>query len=112
MPRKTPETVNRLHRVDVRRLEDYTREHYVTSGMTDGAFAKQAAEALTLTLTPHNIAAAREVFGIPSNIAAARAAVSSRDPSIVMQRLAALEREVAGLRDAFAVFKHGRRGDK
>jgi hypothetical protein len=103
--------VVRLHRADQRRLEDLVQEQYVTSGMTDVAFAMQAAEQLKLPgINQNHVAGAREVFGIKSNRDVLRNAVKS-DGTLV-QRVSKLERELSALRAAFDVFKHGCRGDK
>ena len=104
MPRKPPESIYRLSRVDARRLEDYVLEHYVTTGQTDIAFAQTAAKDLDLSgITQHHIAGAREVFGLKSNRDALREAARAGDS--LNTRVTALEARVQGLLDAFAVFK-------
>jgi hypothetical protein len=110
MQRTPPTSINRLLRADARKLEDYVHEHYTASGLSDSAFAVQAANVLGLTLTQHSVAGAREVFGIQSNREAFRAAARAADS--LPARVTTLEHEVAGLRAAFDVFKHGCRGDR
>lgn len=107
MPRKSPERINRLSAKMQWDLMNYVKESYAQSGLTDGAFAKQAEKDLGFPLTAHNVAGARETFDIPSNVWAAREAASSRDPSAVMQRLSALERIVHALEQRVQVYIDG-----
>ncbi len=110
MARTPPLSVNRLHRADARKLEDYVQANYVASAETDVAFARRATEALGFAVTDHSVAGARKVFDIPSNREALRAAVRTHED--LPARVAYLERELAGLKAAFDVFKHGCRGDE
>ncbi len=109
MARTPPLSINRLSRANARKLEDYVHANYVASAQTDAAFAKHATEALGFAVTDHSVAGARRVFDIPSNREALRAAVRTHED--LPSRVAYLERELAGLKTAFDVFKHGCRGD-
>lgn len=108
---KEMRNVLRLHRAEQRRLEDYVQEFYVKSGLSDAAFAAQAAEQLNLPgINQNHVASAREVFNIRSNRDILREL--SKSEGTLVQRVQRLEHELAALRAAFDVFKHGCRGDK
>lgn len=108
MPRAKPESINRLPRVSVRALEDLVQAQYAARAETDASFAVFAAETLGVPITAHNVAAARAIFDIPSTRDIQRGQVSEQ----MENRVARLEKDLKGLKDAFEVFKHGCRGDK
>ena len=65
--RKKPDQINRLSMAMQYRLIELTRLHYVESKFSDRDFAKYASEKLEFPVTPANVSATRDVFGLKSN---------------------------------------------
>lgn len=61
-----PEHVTKLKAADQFRLMEFVRDNYVREAKSDIEFAKLASNILGIQVTNHNVAGARDAFGIPS----------------------------------------------
>lgn len=108
--RKAPEMINRLDRKMMRQLEDYVQAEYAKSGLSDGAFAKQAEEHMRIPLTHANIAGARETFGIKSNREVLRElnkTAKTKTPSDLQAWKASVEARLTILENRYNVYIDG-----
>lgn len=110
MPRKPPESINRLTMAMQFQLMQFVQSDYTKSGLTDSAFAKEIEAKFQFPCSGANVQGARNALKIKSNMLAAREALHG--DTTLISRVAALEADLRRLRDRVEVCITGCRGDR